>query len=136
MLRGLVIYTFAWVLIYAPLETFVTVQIAGGRGLLYGAYLMNVVGMVVMVCGALAGKQRRAFAPGLLTAGWSWTAATFWRATSDRFRFAEIHVPNPLLEGRGDAELWAACILTALACLGMAASLRLVLKADEAQFSR
>jgi len=44
--------------------------------------------MTLLLLGALFGKCGRELAPGMLTAGWSWTAATFWRATSDRFRWA------------------------------------------------
>lgn len=136
VLRWLVVYTFAWVLVYAPLETFVTVRIAGMAGLLYGGYLMNVVGMALMLWSAVAGWRRRVTAPGLLAVGWSWTAATFWRATSDRFRFAELNggLSGPVWGGGGggEAELWAACVLTALACAGMAVSLHLVLNTSDA----
>lgn len=122
----LVAYTFVWLLIYAPLETFVTVSIAGIGGLIYSAYIMNVLGMALMLLGALFGKRGRAVAPGVLTAGWSWTAATFWRATSDRFSFTAIG--GSLYFGR--IELWLAPILAALACVGLAASLRLVVQAS------
>lgn len=118
----LVAYTFLWLLIYAPLETFVTFSHAGLRGLLYGSYLANVSGMALMCLGASWGAKRKAVAPGVLTAGWSWTAATFWRATNDRFRWAAIS--GPFYFGR--LEPWYGVILTVLACIGLAMSLRLV----------
>src|SRR5215471_14479007 len=83
--RAVTIYTFGWVFIYAPIETCYTVAIAGPSGLLYGSYIMNIVGMLLMFVGAVAGWRGRPSAPGLLGIGWSWTAATFWRATSDRY---------------------------------------------------
>jgi hypothetical protein len=129
LMRVLVAYTFLWVLIYAPLETSVTISIAGIGGLIYSAYIMNVVGMALMVLGALFGWRGRAMAPGVLTAGWSWTAATFWRATSDRFSFTAIG-GAPYF---GRIELWLSPLLTALACLGRLASLRLVVQASRSR---
>jgi hypothetical protein len=84
---------------------------------------MNVLGMLLMLSGAISGRRGRSYAPGLLTAGWSWTTATFLRATSDRYQWAA-------LGGRflsGARELWLAPVLTALAALGLIASLWLVL---------
>jgi hypothetical protein len=129
LMQLLVAYTFLWLLIYAPLETYVTISIAGIGGLVYSAYIMNVLGMALMFVGAIFGKRGRAVAPGVLTAGWSWTAATFWRATSDRFRWAEIS--GAFYFGR--IELWLGPILTAMACLGLAASLRLVVQASRSR---
>jgi hypothetical protein len=129
LMQVLVAYTFVWVLIYAPLETFVTISMAGIGGLIYSAYIMNVLGMVLMFLGALVGMRGRAVAPGVLTAGWSWTAATFWRATSDRFSFTAIG--GALYSGR--IELWLAPMLTALACLGLLATLRLVVQASRSR---
>jgi hypothetical protein len=85
--------------------------------------------MALLFLGALFGKRGRAVAPGVLTAGWSWTAATFWRATSDRFSFTAIG--GDLYFGR--IELWLAPVLTALACLGLLASLRLVILASRSK---
>jgi hypothetical protein len=73
-------------------------------GLIYSAYIMTVPGMVLMFLGALFGKRGQAVAPGVLTAGWSWTAATFWRATSDRFNFTAIggvRLSNPPQKRQG-----------------------------------
>jgi len=117
-------FTFAWLLVYVPLETYVTLSIAGLRGLVYASYVMNVVGMGLMLWGAVSARRGQPSAPGLLTAGWSWTAATFWRATSDRFWW--ISRGGTLYAGT--IELWLGPIFTALAVMGLAGSLILVLK--------
>ena len=119
-------YTFVGLAVYIPLETFVTVSSAGWRGILNQGYIANVIGMALMSWGALSARNDRAAAPGLLAAGWAWTAATFWRATAQRFWAIE----------HGDAlyagpiELWLAPIVTALALLGMVASLALVVRSE------
>lgn len=130
MMRWLVSYTLVWVAVHIPLETFVTVELAGISGLRYGAYLMNWPGFVMLTLGAISGRKGRPFSAGLLTGGWSWIAAMFWRATSDRFRFAELyggvsgHVWGA---GKGgSSELVIACVLTALACLGLLGALRVL----------
>jgi hypothetical protein len=85
---------------------------------------MNVLGMGLMLWGAVSARAGRSFAPGLLTAGWSWTAATFWRATSDRFWW--VSSGGALYAGR--IELWLGPAFTALALAGLAGSLVLVLR--------
>ena len=117
-------YTFVWVIIYFPLETYVTLSIAGLRGLLYAAYIMNVIGMGLMLCGAVSASRRQRVAPALLATGWSWTAATFWRATADRYWW--VSLGHSLYAG--PIELWLGPILTALACGGLAGSLLLVFR--------
>ena len=77
--------TFVWLLVYVPLETYITWSIAGLRGFGYSSYIMNVVGMGLMLWGAVSARRQQPFGPALLATGWSWTAATFWRATSDRY---------------------------------------------------
>lgn len=116
--------TFLWLAGYVPLETYVTISIAGLPGLLYASYIMNVLGMGLMLWGALSAKNGKPYAPGVLTAGWAWTAATFWRATSDRFWW--VSKGEKLFAGT--TELWLAVLLTALAVLGMVACLVLVLR--------
>ena len=115
-------YTFAWLAVYVPLETFVTVSSVGWRGILNQGYIANLIGMALMARGALAAKNDRAAAPGLLAAGWAWTAATFWRATAQRFWAME----HGYTLYAGSIELWLAPMITALALLGMVASLVLV----------
>ena len=55
--RALTIYTFGWVFIYASIETYYTIAVAGLAGLLYASYVMNVLGMLLMFWGTIAGKR-------------------------------------------------------------------------------
>ena len=116
--------TFAWLAVYIPLETYVTLDIAGPRGLLYASYVLNVVGMATMLWGAVTTWRRRPAGSAVLAVGWSWTAATFWRATSDRYWWAA----NGNTLYAGPAELWVAPLLTALAVACLVASLVLVFR--------
>jgi hypothetical protein len=122
-------YTLTWVVVYFPLETFVTWSIAGPRGFMNPSYVENIVGMGLMLWGAVSAKRGRPFAPGLLTTGWSWTAATFWRATADRFWW--VSLGYDLFAGR--IELWLGPILTALAVIGLSGSLVLVFRSQPTQ---
>jgi hypothetical protein len=101
MMRWCVTYTFVWVVVHVTAETFVTIELAGISGLRYGAYLMNWPGFVMLTLGAISGRKGRPVSAGLLTAGWSWIAAMFWRATGDRFRFAEFY-------GGASGKVWGA----------------------------
>ena len=121
--------TFAWLIVYFPPETYVTWSIAGVRGWLYSSYLLNIAGMALMLWSAVSARRAQAIAPGLLAAGWAWTAATFWRATSDRYWWVS--------QGRslyaGPVELWLAPLLTALALVMFVASLALLLRAQRTE---
>ena len=46
--------TLLFLCLYVPLETYVTLSIAGFRGLTYSSYLMNLCGMALMLWGVLA----------------------------------------------------------------------------------
>ena len=124
MVWHIAVYTLVWLAVYVPGETYVTISIAGRWGLLHPAYLMNVVGMVLMFWGVRAALTRQGIAPALLAVAWSWTAATMWRATVDRFWY--VSLGRELYAGR--MELWLGPIITALAVLPMVASLVLLLK--------
>ncbi len=126
--KAIVMYTFVWLLVYVPLETYVTWSIAGLRGFGYSSYVMNVVGMGLMLWGAVSARRQQPFGPALLATGWSWTAATFWRATSDRYWW--VSQGHSLYAG--PMELWVAPVLTALAVAGLVASLRLVVRPQRA----
>lgn len=121
-------FTFAGLTVYFPLETYVTWSIAGVRGFLYSSYIANLVGMGLMLWGAVAAKKGQSVGPALLATGWSWTAATFWRATSDRFWLTSLGIPLYA----GPVELWLAPIVTALAVVGLVASLLLVFRSQRA----
>ena len=118
MAKSIALATFAWLAVYAPLETYVTRDLAGLRGLVMLGYLMNVVGMGLLFAGALGTWRGRPRGVVWLVIGWAWTAATFWRATSDRYWWAS--------QGRalyaGPDELWLAPIISSLATLMLVAS--------------
>ena len=113
--------------VYFPLETYVTWSIAGLSGFLYSSYLANVLGMALMLWAATAARRGRPEGPGLLAAGWSWTAATFWRATSDRYWLSSLGMPLYA----GPVELWLAPIVTSIAVAAVVASLVLLVKSPE-----
>ena len=114
--------------VYFPLETYVTWSIAGLLGFLYSSYLANVLGMALMLWGAIAARRGHPAGPGLLAAGWSWTAATFWRATSVSANWPSS-LGMPL--DAGPVELWLAPIVTSLAVAAVVASLVLLVKSPE-----
>ena len=113
--------------VYFPLETYVTWSIAGLSGFLYSSYVANVLGMALMLWAAIAARRGRPAGPGLLAAGWSWTAATFWRATSDRYWLSSLGMPLYA----GPVELWLAPIVTSIAVAAVVASLVLLVKSAE-----
>jgi hypothetical protein len=123
---GLSVWTLLWLVGYVPLETYVTLQIAGLPGLLYSAYILNVVGMGLMLWGALAVRGGRRAGAAILAIGWSWTAATFWRATTDRYWWA---ANNGKLFA-GSAELWIAPILTLITVGSLVASMALIFRQE------
>jgi hypothetical protein len=121
-------FTFAGLAVYFPLETYVTWSIAGVRGFLYSSYIANIVGMGLMLWGGVATRRGKPFGPGLMATGWSWTAATFWRATSDRFWLTSLGMHLYA----GPMELWLAPIVTALAVVGLLASMLLLFRSQSA----
>jgi hypothetical protein len=122
--RSLAVYTLIWLAIYAPGETLYTVTFTGVRGVIHPAFLMNVIGMAMMLGGAISTWRDRLYAPGLLAAAWSWTAATVWRATADRFWYVSLGRELP----GGTGELWLGPVITVLAVLPMIGSLILVFR--------
>ena len=62
-------FTLGSLVVYAPLETYVTWS--SEHTLLLLAYLNNVVGMGLMLWGALATMWRRPHGTGVLAVGWS-----------------------------------------------------------------
>lgn len=108
-------FTITWLVVYVPLETYVS---AIGAGVFTFGYLIDVVGMVLMAAGVLAAR-RTPPDYGILAAGWAWTSANFWRGTMERYWAVE--------QGRslqfGSGELIAGPILTAMAMAALGASL-------------
>lgn len=118
------LFTFAWLIVYAPLETYVTWSIAGISGLLYSSYILDVVGMGLMLWGAVATKRGAPAGSAILAVGWSWTAAVFWRATADRFWWASLGHTLYF----GPSELWLAPAITTVAVGAFVASLLLAIR--------
>jgi hypothetical protein len=108
-------FTVVWLFVYVPLETYASVA---GAGVLTFGYLIDVVGMALMVAGVVSAR-RTPPAYGTLAAGWAWTSANFWRGTMERYWTVE--------EGRslqfGPGELVVGPILTALAVAALAGTL-------------
>src|SRR5262245_17390242 len=81
--QALANFTLAYVVFYAPIETW-----ASWPYLTSPYYLIDAIAMALLFWGAMhsrAARPRRA--PGLLAAGWAWTAANYWRAFFDRVKF-------------------------------------------------
>lgn len=117
---GLANFTLGVLAIYFPLETF-----ASWGELTHPFYLVDLIGMLLLLWGALRSRRARpAGAPGILAAGWAWVASNGWRAAFGRVEW--LQAGNAL--DFGLAELCAVfCgLLLALVCLGV--SLRLVAK--------
>ena len=73
-------FTLALLLVYAPLETW-----ASWPHLTNPFYLVDVVGFALLLWGALASLRARPdVAPGVLCAGYAWSAANGWRALALR----------------------------------------------------
>jgi len=125
-------YTIVWLVVYIPGETLATLAMGGPAGLLHANYIVDLVGMGLMTWGVVSARARRASAPGVLAAGWSWTAAVFWRGTTDRFWWASLGRPLYF----GPIELWLGPMLTGLAILGMIISLMLLHRERPAQTVR
>jgi hypothetical protein len=79
-----------------------------------------------MLWGALAVRRGRPAGAAILAIGWSWTVATFWRATSDRYWWA---ANNGKLFA-GNAELWIAPVLTLITVASLVASMVLILRQE------
>ena len=77
---------FAWVsigvlAIYAPVETIYSWS--DGLGSPY--YIIDVIAFALLLAGIVRSlRARPRTAPGVLTTGWGWAGANFWRATFDR----------------------------------------------------
>lgn len=115
-------FTVLWLCVYFSLETYAS--LARGGVLSFG-YLIDLVGMLLMAAGVLMARSRRPGAFSLLSAGWAWTSANFWRGTMERFRVASP--PGQSLQF-GAVELWLGPALTLLAMCALLASLRASLR--------
>jgi len=119
---GLAWFTLGALLIYAPVETWVSLP----HGLGHPMYLVDVIGMVLLVWGGvLSLRARPRPAPGMMCAGWAWSAASGWRATS--WRGLELVRGGGPLE-HGAAEMWAVASASGIALAALALSIGLVVR--------
>ncbi len=77
---GLRNFTLAFLLVYAPLETWAS----WGDGLTDPFYLVDFFGMVLLAWGAIHSRRRPQSGAGVMVAGWAWSSANFWRALFGR----------------------------------------------------
>ena len=76
-------FTLVLLCLYAPVETWVSLP----AGLSNPFYLVDVVGFGLLLWGALASLRARPdVAPGVLCAGYAWSAANGWRALALRIQ--------------------------------------------------
>jgi hypothetical protein len=108
-------FTLVVLAIYGPLETWAS----WGDGLLDPFYLVDFIGMVLLVWGAIHSRRSHPHsAPGLLAAGWGWTGANFWRATFGRVQ--ALRAGEQLDYGSVEMCVVACGTAMALGCLALA----------------
>jgi hypothetical protein len=109
---GLARFTLGALLIYAPVETYVSIP----YGLLSPNYLVDFIAMILLGWGALHSLRARPYAsPGILCAGFAWCAANGWRATAWRWR--ELKQGGALEYGTAEIASVAGSTALALVCL-------------------
>jgi hypothetical protein len=117
-------FTWAFAIIFLPIETYLSFS---HEHFPISGYAVNVVGVGIALWGALGLRRGDPRALGVLTSGWGWTTAVFWRGTNLRFWLAS--------EGEqlsfGPFELWMAPIATTLVAAAFVGSLILLLKRGE-----
>jgi len=114
--------------LFAPLETFVTVQMFGGvAGIVHPGFVASVGGVVLSVVGALRSlRARPRRAPALMCAAHAWGAGALWHSLGGRYQYwregGELFY--------GSIDLWGPALLVALATAMFALSAYLVYKAE------
>jgi hypothetical protein len=108
-------FTLTFLVAYAPIETWYSMP-----ELWDPFYLVDVVGIVLLILGtARLRRGRPSAAVGMLTAGYAWTGANFWRALFDRV--SEVASGGVL--DYGSAELCFTACITIAAIAGLVWSL-------------
>jgi hypothetical protein len=114
--------------LFAPVETFVTVQMFGGiTGIVHPGFVASVGGVVLAVAGALRSlRARPRRAPALMCAAYAWGAGGLWHSLGGRFQFwregGELFY--------GSIDLWGPTLMVALATALLALSAYLVFKSE------
>ena len=118
---GLARFTLAALLVYFPMETWVSWP----HGLWNPFYIVDFIAMVLMFWGARVSlRARPERAPGMLAVAYAWAACNGWRATW--WRVFEV-VEGGELE-HGAAELWVVAAASAIGLACFALSLVLVVR--------
>ena len=100
--------------IYAPVETIYS----WAGGLTDPYYVVDVIAMGLMLWGAIRSlRARPRRAPGLVTVGWAWAGANFWRALFDRLKVDRT--AGRLDFGSVELRFVAAELIVALLCLAL-----------------
>ena len=115
--RILVWFTWIWVVVYLPIETYLTWSFAGPVRL--SGYIVDVLGTGIMLWGVISLRRSRPYAVGVLASGWAWTTAVFWRGTNARYWL--VSQGEPL--AYGSVELWLGPAFTVMAGLALLGSL-------------
>ena len=104
-------FTLAFLIAYAPIETWYSMPEFWDP-----FYLVDVVGIVLLILGIVRLRRGRPpAAVGMLTAGYAWTSANFWRALFDRI--SEVAAGGVL--DYGWAELCFTACITIAAIAGL-----------------
>ena len=120
---GLAYFTFAALVVYFPVETYVSLP----EGLWNPFYIVDLIAMVLMFWGAIHSLGARpARSPGLLCAAYAWVSANGWRATFGRM--FELREGGKL--DHGATEMWAVAIGTGVGIACLILSLYLVVRSS------
>jgi hypothetical protein len=120
LVRTLIWFTWIWVIVFVPIETYITWSIA--HTLLLSGYAVNVLGVGIMLWGVISLRGGRPYAEGVLATGWGWTTAVFWRGANLRYWLAAQGEPLSY----GPMELWLAPVFTMMAAAALLGSLVLL----------
>ena len=107
-------FTLAFVAVFAPLETFVSWE----YGLLSPYYLVDAIAIGLLFAGALRSLcARPRSAPSLITVGWAWAGANFWRAGLARGE--HVRAGGELNFGLAEMRTVVGATALAMACVGV-----------------
>jgi hypothetical protein len=120
-------FTLVLAVAFAPLETFVTLQMMGVHGIVHPGFVASVGGVVLSLAGALRSlRARPRRAPALMCVAHAWGAGALWHSLGGRYEFwrqgGELFY--------GSIDVWGAAVLVALATAMFALSAYLTLKAE------
>lgn len=125
--RILTWFTLVFAVVFAPIETIVSWK----YGLLSPYYLVDALGIVLLFWGAMRSIRRRCTSsPSVMTVGWAWMSANFWRAAMER----DLKFQQGGTLDLGEHEIRLAVAITALAILCMATGIWLMTQRDKRDY--